>query len=456
MTQRILTIICCFVALWGCKKEQPELSKFEVHTSQSGHATTFTWERPAFSDFKNITVYRSTAPIPDPSFGKSIDPLLVTAVISDKSITSFTDSMATMNQQGLVYYKLVLNFGDRFLVSELLTISLNGFSMILHSSSFSSAFVVVPFPPRHKIFYMNASLGTARVLDYAARTLGDAVPTNTGTVLQPFLNQGNLEVFSSNNYTIYCYDGDDMSLKYTLSMPNSILSYTVKDNYLYVVLNGHTLQTYDLATKTLVSTHNLPSSYSTYSIELFNGAGNKLYMRYQNIYYNSSLGTYVYANAISEWLLNSGIPSDNGRLNIAAIGSDSLLSNSNYQYVKVSADGLYVTCNSSGDIYSIADNTMRNISTAVNPFPMPTYSYDGQFLVSRPPNSGNFYKVEIFELPGFTNKGAMSSPNTVFTTSNGKDDFTWQDTLVSYNVINQLSNSGNIETVLTMYFNKIK
>lgn len=455
MTQRIVAIVFCLAALWACKKSEPELSRFEVHTSQSVTATTFTWERPTFSDFKNITVYRSTAPIPDPSFGKAIDPALTLAVISDKLITAFIDSTAAMNEEGLVYYKFVLHFGDRFLVSELLTISLKGFSMILNSGSFSNGFVVVPFPPRHKIYYTNTSTGTARVIDYAARTISASVPNNSSAVLQPFLNQGNLEVFSANNNTIICYDGEDLSFKYSMTMPNTILSYTVKDNFLYIVLYGPTLQTYDLATKALVSTHNMPSTYYAYSIRLYNGSGNKIYMRYQNNYYNSSYGNYVYVNAVTEWLLNSGIPANNGRLNIPAIASDSLLSNSNYQNINVSPDGLYVTCNSSGGIYSIAGNSMHSIATGINPFPKASYSYDGLFVVSRPLNNTNLYKVEVFELPGFTNKVIMTSPNNPSNFTNSINDFTWQDTLVSYNIVNQFSTGSTAETVLTMYFNKI-
>ena len=122
------TFFFCTVLLsfLSCRKHETE-SAFHISSSLQGNKIVLTWDPIAISGFKNINVYRSTSPIPNPAYGHEIDKNLLVNTITDKSISGFIDSSGSMNANGTIYYKLVLNLGNRFLVSNQEEVTRNGF-----------------------------------------------------------------------------------------------------------------------------------------------------------------------------------------------------------------------------------------------------------------------------------------------------------------------------------------
>lgn len=440
------------LATWSCKKHDVEMTKFPVTATQGNNSVTFSWSPITLSDFKNVTIYRSASPIDDPGFGKSIDASLQIGLISDKTVTSFIDSNMIMNSTGTSYYKVVVNFGNRFITSDLLTIVRNGFSVIMSNNSGSVS--IVRFPEIHKLYYIDYSMGTLRAVDYITKTVSNSIPygSSNGLLPVPAINNGNPELFIYYNNNIYCYNANTLALKYSFSMPYSLESFCVKNNYLYAAVYGSSLYTYDLNTKTMIDSKSLASGIYGSSLKVFAGPNNAISLRYYNDYYNSNYGQYFYVNTVEFYRIANGVPIDSARMNAAVINQDSTYNNSyNYNYINLSPDGKYAVCDNYGNMYSIFDHTLHNVMSSSNSANI-SFSEDGQYLVARPQQTFGTYSVSIFSLPSFTLSKTMRSGNTG--SSNALDDFTSHDTLISYNVV-QLFQNNQFTTTLNVAFNKM-
>jgi hypothetical protein len=453
--KKFLALTFAFVlALVSCHKKEPEVSKFPVKVTQGNNSVTLSWSPITFSDFKNVTIFRSATPIPDPGFGKTIDASLQIGLISDKTVSSFVDSNMIMNNTGTSYYKVVVTFGNRFIVSDLITVVRNGFSMVMSTTGGSPG--VIRFDELHTLYYVDYNMGTIRAVNYLTRSVTATTSfVNNGAQFYAAINNGNPELFLiNNNNTVYCYNANTLALKYTFNLTsNYIYSFCIKNNYLYTYSSNY-LYTYNLATKTLVNTKPITESISTYTTKLFPGPGNSLYFRYYVNNYNSSTGQYTYANKVKIYSLSgAGVPSDSATIDPMVLNTDTLNPNgNNYPYINLSQNGKYLSVNPYGDVYTLQDHSLHNVMTSFS-FIMVSFSVDGQYLVTRPNNTpATGYSVGVFSLPSFSFARTLRSGN--LGSSFTEDDFTLHDTLISYNVTS-MNQGGQFQMILNVAFNKI-
>jgi hypothetical protein len=438
----------------SCHKKEAEVSKFPVTVNQGNNKVKLSWSPITFSDFKNVAIYRSSSPIPDPGFGKTVDATLQIGLISDKTVTSFTDSNMVMNTTGTSYYKVVVTFGNRFIVSDLITVVRNGFSMVM--STINSSATLIRFSEIHTLYYVDYSFGTIRAVNYLTKTVSNSISfLSNNTQFVTAVNNGNPELFLIvNNYNVYCYNANTLALKYTFTMNSNYYLYTccIKNNFLYAY-TGSYLFTYNLATKTLVNTKTINEGISTYTTKLFSGPGNTLFFRYYVQNYNSSNGQYSYMNKVRIYSLPGGIPTDSTIIPPMIINTDTMnQGNNNYSYINLSPDGKYLSLNFNGDVYALQDHSVHNVITNSS-FLGISFSQDGQYLVTRPNNQQSTgYSVGVFSLPSFSLVNTMRSGKLGST--NISDDFTTNDTLVSYNLTNLFVNN-QFQSVLNVSFNKI-
>jgi hypothetical protein len=456
--------------IFSCKKQATPDTKFIITAAlKSGNSVSINWAAVKLAEFKNVTIYRSTSPIPDPTFETPIDGSLMIALLVDNTLTSFLDSNISIGSNGTVYYKAVVNLTNRFIVSELAQVNLNGFSLILpnNNNQFSSSYIVKQFSPINALYILNQNQGSLSMVDYSQKKLTVSVnySSNGTTILYPVINNNKPEVFLYiNNGTIICYDGTNLQQKYSLNLSNGYVSdFKVKNGFLYA-LNGTSMYIYDLSNQSFVTMTTIGTGFNgnLYNVDIFTGSqSNLLFAKYytQNDVYQSSTGNYVdsYKNTVMAYNLINGIPTNGTVLNIAALNGDTTnsINISNNSYIQVSPDGNYVTCNQNGDIYSIVNNTSHNIRSANNFNPTPYYSYDGKYVLGKTifnSNGINSNTMDAYALPGFnlaTSFRTQNSGSPIFA-----DDFMDNDTLVSYNIAQTLVNNQSSNT-LTVLFKKI-
>ncbi|HTA63460.1 MAG TPA: hypothetical protein VK835_13430 [Bacteroidia bacterium] len=460
------------VLFFSCKKQETPDAKFTfTATLQSSNHVNLSWAAVKLAEFKNITVYRSSTPIPDPTFQTPIDGNLIVDIITDKTITSFNDSNFSVGSSGAVYYKLVLNLNNRFIVSELEQVSFNAFSLILPStvSQFGNSFATATLSQRNSLYVINYSQGTISLIDYVQKKImvtTNFSASNIGGVVYATIDNGSPELFFIvNNTEIVCYDGVTLNPKYSVFASNSIMDFKVKNGFLYVLNYGGNLATYNLSSQSLVNQIQINNSGNSNNLGLFTGNfTNQLYVKYstQMNTYQPSTNTYIYSykNVLLSYNLANGIPSTYTNLNIAALNIDTLNSNNinSGSYCHLSSDGKYLACNQSGDVYSFVDNSTHNIRSSNNFNPYASFSDDGKFVMGRinigggNSNFPNSTLMDVYALPGFNLVTSLKTLNTgQFTLSN---DFMTNDTLISYNIAQNFTSGQTIST-LTVLFKKI-
>ncbi len=451
-------IVLVLLVVLSCKKHEVQETKFVVTlTQQSNNGILLKWDAITLSGYKNVNIYRSTSPIPDPTFDKGIDGGLLIASITDKTVSSFIDSNIVIGNNGTMYYKLVLNLTNRFLVSDLQQTTLNAFSIALPSNQFSSSsFVVTMFPEINVFYVLNYNQGTISVIDYTQKKILITANFSGGTtILYPIINAGKSELFVNTNNSISCYDALTLASKYSISVPSGAKDFKIKNNFLYVLTQNNSIRTYDLSTQSFIKEKYFNVGSGNYCNLLAGTLGNAVYLKYLTQYYNNQIGNYVYKNIVLSNNLVNNLPADSVVLNIAALNLDTLTYNSNsYSYIQLSPDGKYLTCNVGGDIYSFADHTTHSAKSANNITPLIVYSNDGKYLLGKPSSfSGiSFDLMDIYSLPGFNLVTSLRSQNSGTVVFAG--DFMDNDTLVSCN-IKQSFQSGQNANSLTVLFKKI-
>jgi hypothetical protein len=460
-----------FLTVWffSCKKQEMPDAKFTFTAIlQSSNHVMLNWSAVKLAEFKNITIYRSTSPIPDPTFQTPIDGNLIVNIITDKTVTSFVDSSFTVSSNGNVYYKLVVNLTNRFITSEQGQISLDAFSVILpNNNQFGSSFTATRFPEINAIYAVNFNQGTISLIDYSQKKITATAnfSSNSGTSLYPVINNGNPELFVAlNNTEIACYDALTLTQKYVVYATTTFTDFSVRNGFLYTIGQYGYVTTYNLSTKTQVNQIVLPSSNSSfYNSGLFtSNSSNQLYIKYFSQYSNyvNGVNVNIYKNMLISYTLVNSIPSTLNNQNIAAINVDSLNSNNqnNLAYIQLSTDGKYISCNQNGDIYSLSNNTTHNIRSSNNFSPYSSFSDDGKYVLGKATLSGtnsNFINsalMDVYALPGFNLVTSLKTLNTgAFSFA---DDFMDNDSLISYN-ISQSFISGQTSNALTVLFKKI-
>ncbi|MCD6018702.1 MAG: hypothetical protein K0S53_1823 [Bacteroidetes bacterium] len=462
MTKNYLVIVSLlFLLCLACKKEMPMRSEFELSAAAENNKVILNWSPFLLSGFKSINIYRSVSPIPDPLFNKPIDPTLLIGIISDKSITTYSDSGLVLGSAGQVYYKIVLNLDNRVIPSTLEEVSLDGFSVTWNSTGTNSSNQIIPFPSKNLIYIVNNNSGTMSVVDYQGKKLLKSVFLTSYGLLYPVMNAGKPELFMKSTYsTISCYDALTLMAKYTINIPSgSMRDFCVKNNYMYILttLNSTAkISTYDLSTQLLVNEKVVYNFTGSSACNLHVGTqSNTLFFKHYLYLYNSQLGNYTYRNACVKYNLVNHLPADSVIITHPRMNKDSLSGNVNIYYIQPSPDGNYVTCNKEGDILTFAGNSIHNVNPENFSNPMMVYSSDSQYLIVKPSNSSDL--MNIYSLPNFNLVKSLKSPNPLNLQGSGsmiKNDFLDSDSLVSYNLIHTFSNNQT-KSVFTVFFKKI-
>lgn len=472
MIKKCFFVLLCLTALFlSCKKQEPSDSKFTfTATLQSTNSVKLNWLAVNLAEFKNISVYRSTSPIPDPTFQTPIDGNLQVGLITDKTVTSFSDSNFSIGSSGTVYYKLVVNLNNRFLVSEQEQVTFNAFSVTLPNPFQSSGSYWSTYLSEKNFLYVaNISAGIISLVDYSQKKVtavgnfsSNSFNSNNG--MYATIDNGNPELFFVlNNSEIAGYDGTTLALKYSVYTSYTVEDFKVKNGFLYVITNNGYLLTYNLSTQGLVNqvyiTNNSYNNITNYGLYISNYT-NQLYVKYsgQTNTYQQSTNSYVYTykNIMLTFNLSNNIPSAQGNTNIAGLNTDTLNYNNtnNGSYSHLSVDGKYMACNQQGDVYSFIDNSTHNLHTVNNTNPYIVFSNDGKYILGKQNiNPSNSSLMDLFALPGFNEVTSFHSLNTgqFFVLSN---DFMDNDSLVSYNVSQSFNGSQTVNT-LTVLFKKI-
>ncbi len=460
MKTYIISVLLSCLLLFACKKQDAPVLPFTIKATHVDSEVEISWTALTMSGFKSVNIYRSSEPIPEPTLEKDIDGSLLIASITDKTIISFTDSELSLGTNSSMYYKAVVRFDERFLVSNQEQINLDGFSLPL---GLSNNIQIITFAEKNLMYAVNFSQGTISVIDYSQKKILATASFSSSTVssIYPVVNNGNAEVFMLVGNIVICYDANTLNVKYTMpiSVSGSIMDFEVKDNFMYVLVssNPSIIKTYNLQTKTAVNEVIVNTYYTNNQVIYVARQSNRLFYKYFQEYYNSQLGTYVRKTNIVEYYLMNGIISSSVLYNIPNINIDSIGSNAsnNFNNVQVSPSGNYITCNSGGDIYSVSNGSISNVSSINNAVPTVSYSASGDFLIGKPSNNGglSFNLIDVYSLPNFTLIKSMKSQNpTSF--FNEKDDFLDNDTLVSYNV-SQVFQINQNTSVLNVFFKKI-
>lgn len=104
MTKHLFFCVTVLCMLSACRKDKFEETKFKVTSSFENNAVSLKWDPITVNGFKNIRVYRSINPIPDPALHATIDAALLIRTINESSSTGIKDSIMTFSSTGKVYY----------------------------------------------------------------------------------------------------------------------------------------------------------------------------------------------------------------------------------------------------------------------------------------------------------------------------------------------------------------
>ena len=468
MLKKCLLLIPLFALLcFSCKKQVNHNATFTISASlKNSNSVSINWAAVTLSEYKNVTIYRSTSPIQDPTFEKAIDGNLIIATITDNTVTNFLDSNITIGTSGVVYYKAVLNLSNRFIVSEQVQISLNGFSLVLPNGQFSGNFLVKRLPEINALYVININQSSISMIDYTQKKLMATVSyfTNTNPMACAVIDNGKPELFLYENNSITCYDGINLIQKYSINVPSGyyVIDFKVKNGFLYLLNSSNTITTYDLSNQNIVNQLTIPSSTTIYNPDIFTGSqSNLLFIKYNTQYqfYQTSTGVYTsyYKNSVVTYNLINGMPTSGTMLNIAALNGDTTNSNntSSANYIQVSPDGKYITCNQNGDVYEMSNNSTHNIRSVNNFNPLPVYSNDGKYILGKNVFNSSIISpnlMDVFSLPAFNAVTSLKTQNSGFPLI--ADDFLDSDTLVSYNVAQTFINNQTSNT-LTVLFKKV-
>ncbi len=448
---------------FSCKKKDdvPEL-QFKLKAELMDNIVVLTWSEVNISGVKSVNIYRSSEPIPVPTPDKPINNGLLLTTISDKSITTFTDDNIEPGTNGSLYYRAVIILADRTIASNEEEINTNGFSIDLSNAGFGNIFVN-RFPRANIMYLINFSQGTIDVLDYKEkRIINSANVSNVNSALFcPVINQGNEELYIYSGSSVICYNARTLSSKFVIPIPylGYVYDIEVNNGFLYVLSsnNNTVVRTYNLSTQAMVNQRTIQqynSSGSNYQGIYVGSVTNKLYFKWLDQYYNSQTGSYIYACRVKSYNLLNGIPNDSTMHNVPQFNIDSLSSGgfTNMNYIQVSPDGKYISCNDRGDVYSVMDGSVHSIVSSNNTNPTAVFSQEGTYIMGKNTNSGISFNVsDIYTLPGFTYKTGIKNPVLSQNTFNS-DTYIDNDSLISYNLQQNFQSGINR---LTVFFKKI-
>lgn len=435
----------CISFLISCRKETYQ--KFNATAGWEGPAVHLRWDAFNQSDFHNVSIYRSFDPIPDPGFGKTIDKNLLLATYTQREITDHVDSVVIPGTSGTVYYRIVLSYNNRFVVSDLLVITQDGSSVIF---PYGAPVAIVPLPEADLVYFIYNS--TIVTLNYRKRQVLSSLnfyystyPTPTRIVARVY--DGKPELFGNTIYQgVVCYDGLSLQQKYSVLNTSTVRDFTVKDDFAFVLMAGYAVKTYDLSTRQSPGQSNSNYMAAMQEGKLFT-AGNKLYFKYRMQIPNYSLGVDICKSYLFSFDLVNNLATNKTAVTTPNLNPDTL-DYVNYQYIDVSPDGKYLTCDNRGTIFSLDDGTTFSLTTPGSV----EYSTDGKYILNRPDDS--HLALEIYSLPGCAKVASMQSPNTI-TGSFFRQDFLDGDTLVSLN-LRQRVQAGKTDYYLTTTIKKFR
>ncbi len=434
MINRILFCVSVLFVFSTCRKEKFEETKFRVTTTFENNIITLKWDPVLINGFKNIQVYRSTRSIPDPSLNHPIDASLLLKTFGESSSTGMKDSIISFSAEGMVYYKVVVNFKDRFQVSDEQSISINATSIPIPSQFSGSSMIAFP---SQNLLYIYSSYEVC-VIDYHERKVLSVknIPTNyNGMSLYPVVNNGKPELFIGHNTFIACYDARTLEVKYGMTIYPGMREFCVKDERLYTLSYGYTIKTYDLNSLSFVSEKAIPFKSGKQAANLFFGRDlDRIYVKYHTQYTHNQSGYYVNKSYIFYYNLINGLPADSAHLDIPELNKDTL-TYADYSRIVISPCGNYISCNRNGDIYSVPEHKIYNVKTNIHPDPFVQFASDGKHAVVKQYNPANAYYLALFRVPGFMNEKVLKSPNGM-STSSGQIDFCDGDSLISCNTSN--------------------
>lgn len=334
---------------------------------------------------------------------------------------------------------MVVNFQDRFQVSDEQVISYDTFSIPL-SNQFACCTGMVPFPGQD-ILYIHTSYEVCAV-DYRTKKVlaTQNIPSNyNGLTLYPVMNAGKAELFVGTQTFLYCYDARTLELKYTMTIYPGMREFFVKDDRLYTLSYGYTIKTYDLNTKMVLLEKTIPYKGGKQAVNMFYAEGtNRIYLKYYTQYLHSQSGYYVNRNYLYYMNMVNGLPGDSGYVSIPELNKDTL-TYADYGRIMVSPCGKYVTCNRDGDVYAIPENQIYSVRSGVIPDPVTTFSKDWKHVLTRS-NAGNYWNMVPYALPGFLKGTALKSPNVMTPNRTSEIDFYDNDSLISCNISNIIVN----------------
>jgi hypothetical protein len=459
-------LFCVFLLLlvfFSCKKkEEVPVSQFKLNAVLSDNTVVLTWSAVTTGGVQNIKIYRSNEPIPDPTPDEPISDALLLTTISDKSVTTFTDTDIELGETGYLFYRAVIVLADRIIPSNKAEVNMNGFSLELENQNFGNL-NVVPFPQANLLYILKFGDNKLDVVDYSQHTIiGSLSGVNIGSLrLCPVMNQGNPELFIYNGYSIICYEARTLAIKYSIPAAGlgNVYDFKVNNGFLYTLYynSGMTINTYNLSSGALINQRGVnPYNQAGSDQRIYVGsATNKLYYKYIEYYYNPQVG-YVYSKRIKSYNLSGGIPADSTVHAIASMNTDSLTSNglSTFGGIEVSPDGKYVNCNASGNIYSFLNGYGHQIATGGNPNPSAVFSQEGTYVIGKSGTGGSLSATtDVFMLPGFINKGEIKNMlNSSLQFTFFDDVFIDNDTVINCNV---LFNNNQNTTKMTVLFNRI-
>jgi hypothetical protein len=454
-------LFCAFLlllVLFSCKKkEEVPVSQFKLNAVLTDNTVVLTWSAVILGGVQNVKIYRSNEPIPEPTPESPISDALLLATISDKSVTTFTDTDIELGETGYLYYRAVIVLADRGIPSNGADVNMNGFSLELENVNFGSM-NIVPFPQADLLYILRPSDGKLDVVDYAQHTIINSISVANAALLCPVMNQGNPELFLYNGYSVICYEARTLAVKYSIPIGASGNVYDIKVNngFLYaLIFNGAmSINTYNLSSGALINQHGVYTynQAGTYQRIYVGSATNKLYYKYIEYYYNSQVG-YVYSKRIKSYNLSGGIPADSTVYSTPAMNVDSMSSGFNTFYgIEVSPDGKYLNCNTGGNVYSFSDGSVHQVATAGNPNPSAVFSQEGTYVIGKSgAGSGLSATTDIFTLPGFVYKREMKNMQNSSQFTFFNDVFIDNTTVINCNVVFTNQNA----TKLTVLFNNI-
>lgn len=463
MLKKFICLFLVILLIASCRKKEEEATKFNVSLSQQNRTITLNWNSVNLSSFKNVSIYRSTSPIPEPNFSNPIDQSLLIATISDKTLTSFADSNELLSTDGKVYYRLVLNLTNRFIVSNQVEASFNAFSLTVFNSQFGNNMITAELPQADLLYVVDYNGGHIYLVDYSQRKVLASANISAANYEVSARMEGNLpRLYLYGANTFMCYDGLNLNLKYSIPLGSNTTDYKLRGNYLYVLSTYPTIQTYDITSQSMIDEFHFyypNSSGPVYNSGLLtSSSGNIIYVKNNMSVYNSQSGSYVYKNYLLKMNLSNNHPVDTSMVNIAALSADSMNSGTaGLNYINMSNDGKYLVCNRYGDVYSFSDQITHKLQSSINPSPNVSFSADGNYMMVRSVTFSGLTNIpmEIYALSSFSKIATQPSLNpSVINNLSVGNDFLDNDTLVSYN-IKLINNNGVLAGVLSMAFKKI-